>query len=280
VTPRVSKLAAFIATVAFLMLGVWCQGQPRFLTREASLRNVVSGPFVFTTDLAANDVEDISAELLALERRITAELKLPRLAVPVRVYPFQTKARYLSYLQQHFPALHRSASGRRAIFLLRDGAPHIFVHNSADLRGDIRHEFTHALLNTSVRGLPLWLDEGLAEFYGAPDGSGYQAAHANLVRSRIRQGGTMGLARLESLTDHQQMGKLEYATAWSWAHFLLRGPAEVRNVVPAYLTTLRSDSPGEQIQTRVFQCVQNPYQSWRSHLDKLTSPSSTALPDS
>lgn len=267
-TTRTARRAALLGTFAFLTLALWCHGQPRFAVREAPLQTVVTGPFIFTSDLAVSELEALSAELLGLERRITTEMKLPRLTVPVRAYLFQSKTRYLNYIQQNFPTLHRSASTRKAIFLLRDGAPHIFVFNTATLRGDIRHEFTHALLNTSVQGVPLWLDEGLAEFYGAPDGSGYQARHANLVRSRFQQGGNVGLARLESLTDHQQMGTPEYAAAWSWTHFMMRGPAEVNSLIPTYLASLRSDTPTEQIQTRLYQCLQDPYRSWRSHIER------------
>lgn len=58
----------------------------------------------------------------------------------------------------------------------------VFCHPSYDknfaiIRTDVRgtgplgnhtlyHEYTHAYFRYNFRGLPLWLDEGLAEFYG------------------------------------------------------------------------------------------------------------------
>ncbi|GIT30210.1 MAG: hypothetical protein Ct9H300mP1_22560 [Planctomycetaceae bacterium] len=30
---------------------------------------------------------------------------------------------------------------------------------------DLRHEFTHGVLHSSLKRVPLWLDEGLAEYF-------------------------------------------------------------------------------------------------------------------
>src|SRR3974377_544407 len=87
---RMGKLGALLATLVIMTLAAWGHAQFRPFAREAPLQTVVSGPFLFTTDLPG-EVPSLGAELLALERHITAERQLPRLAVPVRLYCFQTK---------------------------------------------------------------------------------------------------------------------------------------------------------------------------------------------
>src|SRR5262249_32296717 len=158
----------------------------RFSTPERPLQTAVVGPLLFTTDMPLDQVQVFGSELLTLEQQIATELKLPRVSIPIRLYIFQDRARYLGFLQQHFPSLKQSGEKRRAMFLLRNGTPHIFAYRGGDLLRDLRHEFTHALLNTSVTGLPIWLDEGLAVFFETPNGTGAQPAHVVFLSSQLR----------------------------------------------------------------------------------------------
>lgn len=96
----------------------------------------------------------------------------------------------------------------------------------------VYHEYTHMLLAMNSRWLPLWLNEGLAEFYaytrfeeqktliGAPT-ERYRA---------LRQGGLIPVKTLISVTQRspfyhdEQKAQLFYAEAWALVHYCLFGP--------------------------------------------------------
>src|SRR5947209_8380306 len=44
----------------------------------------------------------------------------------------------------------------------------VYTFNGDHIRQDLRHELTHALLHSVLKDVPLWLDEGLAEFFELP----------------------------------------------------------------------------------------------------------------
>jgi len=258
--------------VAWLLVACCCQARPLYHFKKASeppLRTVVSGPFLFTTDLAEEEISQLSLELLELEKTISTELHLPRLAVPVRVYLFQGRSRYEQFLQQTFPNLAGSAQRRRALFLLHDGAPYVVAYRTPELEKDLRHEFTHALLNTTLHDLPVWIDEGLAVFYEAPGEPGGQPFYRALLRSQLSYGRVPRQEELESLTTDLQMEGLDYAAAWSWMQFCLHGPLQARNALLDYLGDLQRTDPGERLPARLKAVIQDPEAAWRVYLERL-----------
>ena len=54
---------------------------------------------------------------------------------------------------------------RRALFVKSGSRGRVFAYEHEDLAVDVRHESTHALLHASLPMVPLWLDEGLAEYF-------------------------------------------------------------------------------------------------------------------
>ena len=69
------------------------------------------------------------------------------------------------------------------------------------LEEDLRHEATHALLHVAVGDLPLWLDEGLAEYFEVhrrPSRPATPSTSPGCPRTSAT-GWTPDLARLETL---------------------------------------------------------------------------------
>src|SRR5690606_3165682 len=88
----------------------------------------------------------------------------------------------------------------------------------------------------SVGQLPLWLDEGLAEYYEvAPDERAAGSPYASSVRWNVRFGYIPDLEKLERLRELHEMGRDEYRDAWAWTHFLLHGSDTSRGALGAYL---------------------------------------------
>jgi hypothetical protein len=111
---------------------------------------------------------------------------------------------------------------------------------------DLRHEATHALLHAWVADLPLWLDEGLAEYFEVPEEAGGRNEEhlARLPGDRARAW-QPDLVYLEQLKDVRKMTPRDYREAWGWVHYLLNGPPSGKAALLAYLADLRTrpDAP-------------------------------------
>ena len=82
-------------------------------------------------------------------------------ATEIHVFLFRKQAEFQQYLAWFIP----DAPSRPAMFIQHRGIPMVFAYSRPELRQDLRHECTHALLHLQYHRLPLWLDEGLAEYF-------------------------------------------------------------------------------------------------------------------
>jgi hypothetical protein len=100
---------------------------------------------------------------------------------------------------------------------------------------DIRHESTHALVNLTHPGLPLWLDEGLAEVFEHPDRDKTPDPHRERFLSDINTGFKPDLNRLESMDDVRKFTPRDYREAWAWVEWGLIGPTDSTKAFRSYL---------------------------------------------
>ena len=80
---------------------------------------------------------------------------------PIVICLFATHASYVRYVSRHAPA----GVNRRALFVKGEDAGFVYVYRHSGFETDLRHEVTHAILHSMLPFLPLWLDEGLAEYF-------------------------------------------------------------------------------------------------------------------
>ena len=126
-----------------------------------------------------------------------------------------------AYLKRYVPGV----PNRRALYVKGQGAERVFAYWSGDVEIDLRHECTHALLHASLPMVPLWLDEGLAQFFevsAARRAGGHP--HLDAIRWNIGWGLVPKLKQSGKQTRHRQMGRNEYRDSWAWVHFMLLGP--------------------------------------------------------
>ena len=118
---------------------------------------------------------------------------------------------------------------------------------------DLRHEVAHGYLHAVAPGLPLWLDEGLAEYFEVPRGlGGLNRPHVDLLSDMAEHDGWQpNLVRLEKLTDAAQMDQRDYAESWAWVYFMLHSPPERRELLSAYLADMRAKGSTEPISVRL-----------------------------
>jgi hypothetical protein len=121
-------------------------------------RNV--GPFVVQATFSLEPHQRLLNELPELQRELSRTLGIPAATQPITLCLFAEAEEHKRYLAEHFPQVPY----RRALFIKSDGVLGVYAYRQAELDIDLRHECTHALLHSVLSDVPLWLDEGLAEY--------------------------------------------------------------------------------------------------------------------
>ncbi len=235
IRPRASLLAhalsfALVGVGLAIAGGTGCsmlpeRGRPLVPTRH----QVRTGPFLVFSNFPLGEESEAIRSLVALERDFQERLGRPPSSAPrpVEIYVLDDHEAFTHFLKFYYPEL----PPRRAFFLARDQIRLVYTYSSPRLEEDLRHEATHALLHGAYGDLPLWLDEGLAEYFET------DLAQPTLVRERavrllddLAAGWTPSLTRLETLVDIHQMTPRDYREAWAWVHLFLDGPPESRTL--------------------------------------------------
>jgi hypothetical protein len=231
-------------------------------------------PYVFFADFEVQRNAPLFQELARLPEQVFKELLLPPGTGVIQVYLFETKERYEQFMQSTYPGL----PSRRAFFVAQPrtigGAEDLRVYTywGERIRQDLRHELTHALLHSVIKDVPLWLDEGLAEFFELPpENDGVNTGHVAHLR---RAGGGRhqpDLARLEGLKEVEQMTPAEYREAWAWAHLLLRSHPEAKTALLSYLQQLRGLRHPGALRPQLAKVFPDPEATLEAHLARLES---------
>jgi Protein of unknown function (DUF1570) len=217
------RLLDWVATATLLLAAstIGCasitdRGQPLVPTRYQHR----TGQFVILSNFAMADDPPAVRCLVALERDMKEHLGFePRDDhEPVEIYVLDSRNAFAHFLKFYYPDL----PPRRAFFLAQGQQRVVYTYSSSRLEEDLRHEATHALLHGSFGDLPLWLDEGLAEYF-EDDLAQPGVEHDRIVQINkdLSTGWVPSLSRLESLTDIREMTPRDYREAWAWVHLLL-----------------------------------------------------------
>jgi hypothetical protein len=224
--------------------------------------------FLFLSDFELQKNLPIFRELSNLREQVYKELQLPPSSTIVQVFLFEDKERYERFMQLKHPDLPK----RRAFFVAQPrrlgGTEDLLVYTywGERIQQDLRHELTHALLHCVLKDVPLWLDEGLAEFFEVPSGwNGVNVQHLENLRGKTK----FDLERLEQMSDVQQMNPAEYREAWAWTHLMLRGHPQARQVLVAYLQDLRGTPRPGPLRPRLEKTHPNLDAALAQHLNGL-----------
>jgi hypothetical protein len=227
-----------------------------------------TGPYaVYTNVPVAADAAPIR-QLQALEGQLRDSLgaRVDPAATPIEVYILDDQATFQHFLKFYYPEL----PPRRAFFLANGDRRVVYAYMGDRLEEDLRHEATHALLHAAITDLPLWLDEGLAEYFEGPDvRDGVNAEHLGRLPDDVANGWKPDLARLEALKDVRQMSPRDYRESWAWVHYLLNGPAPGKTALLAYLADLRASADAEPLSRRLATALDDSDARLLAHLDRV-----------
>jgi hypothetical protein len=221
-----------------------------------------TGNFRCHADFSLAEYVGLLDELGELQTDLATELEIELPRAEIHLFLFERRATYSAYLQQYFPKV----PARKALYIKGRGPGMVFAFRSDELEMDVRHEGTHALLHTALTRLPLWLDEGFAEYYEVPAGERVSKnPYLTAVKWNLRLGHVPDLATLERLKDLNEMGRNEYRDAWAWVHYLLHGGAEPRDALRGYLRQLAAtEDPGE-LSAHLRRWVGDPSEGFARH---------------
>ncbi len=202
------------------------------------------GPLVCHADFRLDAYRPVIDELQEMYDALPQRLGLRRASGEVRLFLFHDRTTYRSYMRRYFPSLPH----RRALFVLDNERAMVFAYRSDQLEIDVRHETTHAILHLVLPVVPLWLDEGLAEYFELGlTASPLESPH----RVGLQQRTVARLEELERLDELGKMSRRDYRDAWAWVHFLLNGPPTVRDEFHRYLLDLQSRRPAGRLSVRL-----------------------------
>jgi hypothetical protein len=215
----------------------WRTGRGQATTSQWADERVL-GPYLIRSEFPLQDVHELVQDLGDLQKDIEATLNLECRPEAIQIHLFSSKRSYDAYLRIRVP----EGVNRQALYVPGTDAGRVYAYRQRDLDTDVRHETTHALLHTALPYVPIWIDEGLAEYFEIPASlRAKQHPHGKEIRDAIRfQRWKPKLEQLEAKRKLMDMDAKDYRDSWGIVHFLLHGPNEARAALDLYFEEIQS----------------------------------------
>ncbi|MFO1020255.1 MAG: hypothetical protein U0903_06115 [Planctomycetales bacterium] len=207
-----------------------------------------AGAFVFRADFPLRDEEQLLREMSQLGADLKQTLGIKLSPHNTEVLLFHNRAAYQKYLSIRVP----EGVNRPALFVKTDELARVYAFRGPELSTHLRHEGTHALLHGSLKILPLWLDEGLAEYFEVPaEARPSENPHLRSIKWGARLTWRPHLRNLAAKREMQEMGPKDYRDAWGVVHFLIHGPEPARQILVEYLQTIQKGEAPEPLEKQL-----------------------------
>ncbi len=233
---------------------------------------VLAGQLVIHTDFPLADQHRLVRELESLRTDVSQRLGLPISDEPIHLYLFETPERFEAFVAKQFPTF----PSRRAFFVVTDTSLSVFAAWQDRVAEDLRHETTHGYVHAVVPAIPLWLDEGIAEYFELPrSDQGLHAAHVAHLAGRLIEGTWQpNMAKLEALASAGELSQDHYAEAWAWVHWMLATTPERRTILEEYLADVRRDPATPPLSFRLRQISGDASAEVKAHVESLAAAAS------
>lgn len=208
-------------------------------------------------------------ELVARRSEISNLLAIPTSDDPIDIYLFKDQDHFREYMM----ATHPDFPYRRAFFVKDDSSLNVFASWGSRVGEDLRHEVTHGYVHSVVNDPPLWLDEGIAEYFEVAGGKkGVNGPHVyHLFHAYQRGDWKPDLARLEAIESAGDLTQMDYAESWLWIHYLLTTDSHTREIVRNHLSQLRASSSPVRMQPVISKVIPDCESKLIAHLETLAN---------
>jgi hypothetical protein len=139
------------------------------------------------------------------------------------------------------------------VFLMRSDRNYAILRTDVSSQVDqpyfaLFHEYTHSIVHQNFPSLPTWLDEGIADYYGATEIQSNKVYLGRIPRGRLQELRDRARLPMETLltvtqdSPHYQEGEkagIFYAQSWAFVHYLFMAEeARKAGLFQAYLKAL------------------------------------------
>lgn len=244
------------ACAVAVLITVGCrhlQVRETFAIKRPGRHSVRSDHLLLLSDFKIDSDHSLVQELERVREQVISELELPPQRDSVVVYLFENEDAYRNYLEATWPGL----PPRRAYFVGTPEELAVYTFWGDRILEDLRHEYTHGVLHASLLDVPLWLDEGLAEYFEVP-GPTTGSINVEYVREigrSIESGWRPEMTRLEAISEFDEMDRVDYQEAWSWVHFMLHHSPDTRQTLLKFISELRNTSNPGLLSERLAQVL-------------------------
>jgi tetratricopeptide (TPR) repeat protein len=244
-------IAAFLITAPVRALPP--QAEPWIQVKTASF-TLFSNAGERDTRRVGEDLERLRDALAQLSPGLT--LTAP---FPTWIYVFKNTASMQPY-ERLYEGKPSEASG---YFLAHAQGNYVAVDDSlkADPTAVVHHEYFHYVARNNYGDLPVWLHEGLAEYYSTFQLSKNEALVGLPIERHVqwlRKNPWIPLAQLFTIDlnskDYNEKARRGafYAESWALTHYLLSGKPERRSQLQELLRLTKAGVPGQEAFQQVF----------------------------
>src|SRR5215468_1581510 len=230
----------------------------------AAWRRIDSPNFIVVGDASARDLRAMATKFEAFRETLRRVMPAVTSAspVPTVVVVFASEDSFLPFVPTYQGKPRRDIGGYAAP---GRNVNYIAVRNDGNDFTDraIFHEYTHLIVANAVTRVPVWLNEGLAEFYSTftlKDG-GKRAVigapideHLDLLDGAVRIPlvELLKADRTSPLYNEENRASAFYAESWALTHMLVNGQPSRVNELSDYLQRVNNGADEKQAWQQVF----------------------------
>ena len=238
-----------IALILFAVVGCRTVEKPVPLVALPTKHTVRAPNLLLVSDFKLPKDDPVVVDLIDLREQVIETLDLPKPRQDVVVYVFSNEDAYRRYLD----SIHPDLPPRRAYFVGTKKELAVYTYWGDRIQEDLRHEFTHGILHASLSHVPLWLDEGLAEYFEVPGPAPgvMNGDYPYQLAAAIANGWKPDIERLEQLEEFTAMRRIDYQESWAWVHYLMHASPDTRQTLLEYLADLEDSTHPTPLAERV-----------------------------
>ncbi len=260
-----TRTAISFLVIALLMPAVVTVAQKPALTKFESRRYVVY------TNLTLEQAKPYAAHMDAVfdeyDRRLSKAGFRQRNSTRFPFYLFKDKQSYVAFLKS--VGIDGEHSGGMFFYNSRANGLATFVgrQNEARVRSVVQHEGFHQFAYARIGRLPVWANEGMAEYFGAGTFIGRKFVTGQVPKARLKslqraiENKTAipfkDVILMSSAQWHANMGTpnggMQYTQSWSIVHFLVHGErGKYQQAFMQYLSNIHKGQSSAQAFEKAF----------------------------